>query len=244
MFYCPNNKNGTHQHALVAEARRCVAAAAYTPPAPVEPPITVRQLDYVAILKGDVTYAAKLTKTQASDYIERLKKGQNMSSPTQPVAPPPQPKTVDPRIAMLENLLPSFPTGYFAARLDESKPLTFIRVSRPASGKYKDTFKVQTQHSDLWHNRVVRWPNGRWWVGYAVMLDLLLVVCMSPKQAGLDYAREIGSCQICNKTLTDERSRHYGIGPDCETRHRTIIEYVDELNDGLSYETMRARSLV
>ena len=33
---------------------------------------------------------------------------------------------------------------------------------------------------------------------------------------------------MCGKTLTDERSRWYGIGPDCETRYEESILESDQ----------------
>jgi hypothetical protein len=45
--------------------------------------------------------------------------------------------------------------------------------------------------------------------------------------------------------LTDDRSRHYLIGPDCDDKPqwKWVIEEVDDKNDGLSYEQLVARGL-
>lgn len=46
-------------------------------------------------------------------------------------------------------------------------------------------------------------------------LSLLERISADPREASLRYGREIGSCGVCGRTLTDEHSRAAGIGPVC-----------------------------
>ena len=69
------------------------------------------------------------------------------------------------------------------------------------------------------------------------------LVCIDHKTAAYHYGQELKACHICGRDLTDERSRYYSIGPDCETRHESFIWYVEE-QKGMSYEQARAQLLV
>jgi hypothetical protein len=199
-----------------------------------------RQVDYVKALGGDPLRAAKMTRAQVSDYITELK-----SKPkVEPAAPQPASTTLtDPRLDLLNGLLDGVRDGYFAVQIDENDPLTFMRISRPTRGQYDGALKIQTQHSDELKLAAVRWPSGTWstyrgkWI-----IDRLMVLVVDPTRASMKYAQELNHCAKCNKDLTDERSRHYGIGPDCEKLWPHHIERVDEMHGG-SYEQLRARSM-
>lgn len=43
-------------------------------------------------------------------------------------------------------------------------------------------------------------------------------IALDPKEASAQYGKEIGSCGVCGRTLTDETSREIGIGPVCRRR--------------------------
>lgn len=249
MFICPNRSIGLHRHDLVTEAKVCCgllpASAPYpmvTHAAPVYTGPSERQLAYVKDLGGSVEFAKTLSREKASEYITELIAKKKEPAP---VVVQPEPKKVDPRLEMLSSLIGNIPNGYFAVREQETDPLVFIRLSRPDRGKFKGCVKIQTQHSDVLELALVRYPSSaRWYVYRGSVIDKMLLVCLDPSGAQLQYARELGHCCNCNKTLTDERSRHYGIGPECEKFRPEIIDRVDEMNDGKSYETLRAQSLV
>jgi hypothetical protein len=198
-----------------------------------------RQVDYIKSLGGDTDRAVKMTREEASRYIEELKK--NKSAAPQPTGTP----VTDPRLDLLNGLLDGVRDGYYAVQLDDSDPLTFMRISRPTRGQYDGALKIQTQHSDELKVAAVRWPSGAWstyrgkWI-----IDRLMVLVVDPVRAGMTYSKKLNQCQRCNKDLTDERSRHYGIGPDCEKLLPQHIERVDEYHGGLSYETLRARAML
>ena len=144
----------------------------------------------------------------------------------QPAPPrPPDPRTVT-KIPVI--LLDTVPSGRYAVQPDSNPPHTFIRVSRPTKGKFKDAFKVQTQHSDMYKPAFTRWPSGSMWWDNKSVEDALLQVIVDPMRAALEYSKEIGRCTNCGKRLTDPRSRWYGIGPECEKYRQDIMDYMHE----------------
>lgn len=121
----------------------------------------------------------------------------------------------------------------------DADDLVFLRVSliKPyKSGKrraYQGCVKIQTQHSDDLIDRFVIDPNGKYrsestTMGADTMAGILASVVVDPRGAAARYGRAKEQCCVCGKTLTDERSRWYGIGPDCETRWPEIIVESDD----------------
>jgi hypothetical protein len=108
---------------------------------------------------------------------------------------------------------------------------TFIRVSRPKHGKHRGAIKVQTQHSDDLITRVLIYPSGMVVWRMESLVELILIIAVNKTACSVAYGRKIGRCCRCGKTLTDERSRHYGIGPECEQHWPHIIEEVDQLEE-------------
>jgi len=186
-------------------------------------PATKRQLDYIKDLGGDMYRARGMSKARASEYIDELKKGPKPVTTTDPMNAPNRQTTIVPMEFLLK-----LSDGYYAARQDANYPYSFFRISRPKSGKYKDVFKVQTQHGDDLRLMLVVWPSGQVRVYNKVPEQDLLLVAVDPNGASMAYAEEIGNCMRCNKDLTDERSRFYGIGPECEKYWPHIIPLVEE----------------
>ena len=141
----------------------------------------------------------------------------------------------DPRIAAVASMLTEVPTGYYAVRGDELEPLRFVRITLPRTGRWVGYRKIATQHGDEYLAAAVQRPNGTLVPIRSEIVDLLILIIADPEEAALAYALEIGACCRCSKTLTDERSRWYGIGPECEKINPRIIARVDEIKDG-SYE--------
>jgi hypothetical protein len=54
---------------------------------------------------------------------------------------------------------------------------------------------------------------------YGEFIDQLVEVMMAPKIWAMIFARHIGACSICGKTLTDQESRDKGIGPECVKKY-------------------------
>lgn len=238
-----------HQHALVSEARRCeygmsIASAAAAPAPAAEPAMTDRQRDYLLALGGEIT--GPLTRKEASALIDQLK-AKKKAAPAPAPAPAPVPVPVaDVRLTMLDSFIDGVPDGYYAVRLEETAPITFLRVSRPkryGQNKISGVLKIQTQHSDDLADAAIKWPSGKWSIYRQSVIDSLMLLVTDPFGAGMLYASEIGKCCRCNKALTDERSRHYGVGPDCEKVWPQIIARIDEQNDDRSYETLHRMGL-
>lgn len=223
-------RNGTeHSHDSVEESKICWGIL--KPPAPPSVPVrphshdvaTDRQLEYIKLLGGDVSLAENYTKADASRYIDRLK-GAPVSQPATPRAVY---KTKVP-LALLEFV----EDGYYAVQPDSETAYVFLRVSRPTRGRMAGSLKVQTQHSDVLATEFVQWPSGEVSVYKRSIEDQILLLLSDHHTAARNYGRHIGRCCRCNKTLTDERSRHYGIGPECEQYWPYIISLVDEEDAG------------
>lgn len=93
------------------------------------------------------------------------------------------------------------PDGYYAV-FTEEEVLAFYRVSTWKSGDRK----VQVHASDTLH--LIRGHRST---------DAILAKIreLTPLTSGKLFAKEIGSCYRCGRTLTDDESRARGIGPVC-----------------------------
>ena len=206
-------------------------------------PITERQLWYIKEhLNGDATYAAKLSKQEASDYITRLKRdryyaNQAASAKTPEPAPQVAPVSYKPPVwedqmqtpyAMVEQTR----SGRYAVRHDENEPFKFVRITRPTRGRKAGCTIIQSQHSERFKDCVIVFPSGRVTVLDRRVDPFLLLTVADPMTAARNYATELGRCCQCGKELTDGRSIWFGIGPECEKSWPEIIERVlDEKGD-------------
>ena len=130
--------------------------------------------------------------------------------------------------------------GRYAVSTDDSDRMTFIRISIIQPFKnvqrrraFEGWLKIQTQHGDDLRDRYVISPDGSKYYAYTswgprAMVPHLAMIVADPWRAAIAYGRELGQCCRCGKNLTDERSRYYGIGPECETKWGTIIDEVIE----------------
>ena len=230
MFTCGNPRLNEHQHETAYQARVCyglIQTKTYT-----EPLATDKQRDYLRNL-GATNLDPNLTKKAASAMIDKLAH--------QPV--PPKPPVRDIERENLEQgmalILPVVPEGYFAVRKDDTMPYTFLRIRTVKTGNYKGVLKVSTQHGDAFKDRFYIY-NGKvkhieWRVPKSVY-EAVMLAATDPDETGLAYAQELGRCLRCHATLTDERSRWYGIGPECEKLRGSIIEKIDLRHGGRSYE--------
>lgn len=241
-FICKNGS--THSHQTVIESKICWGILRPpAPPTPVVDLITKRQRDYIEVLGGDLTYAAKLNKAEASDYISKLR----MIPKPMPV-PEEKKRVTDPRLDMLKGLIDMIPTGYYAVTPQSGAHIDFLRLSRPkvtARTQFRGSLKIQTQHGPSLDLAAVLWQSGNWSIYKNTVIDMLMLLVTDHHTAAMRYAKEIGTCMRCNAELTDDRSRHYGIGPECETKMGWgwVIPVTDERN-GMSFEVMRSRGLI
>ena len=106
----------------------------------------------------------------------------------------------------------------------------FFRVSRPTQGKKKGCLVIQTQHSDYYKPYIIIYPSGSvWFAQTKKRLDMgLMMVAADPYTSAINYGRELGCCSRCARELTDERSRYYSIGPECEKHWPEILTFVNE----------------
>jgi hypothetical protein len=244
-------KNGQpHTHTSVLESKVCwgvlpPSALPRTSPfmagpsvlqAP--PRVTDRQLDYIETLGGAAARqaATHLDRKAASALIDELKKKPQEA----PVVAPPQPRPVDPRHAMIAGLLPMVRDGYYAVQEFDGGHVDFLRISRPKKNKFATAIKVQTVHGNpmgvkLSSPVAALWPSGTlsMYVRTGRIEDMLLLLVADSQNAARLYAKKMEHCCRCNASLTDDRSRHYGIGPECEKHWPHIIEIVD-LEDAMN----------
>lgn len=103
--------------------------------------------------------------------------------------------------------LPDVAAGYYAVEsLSGNNDLDFFRVDRPTEGRWAGyTFvkRVIGGRPDV----AVRGAQAR------KALDAILSA--GTREAAIRYGQEIGRCGVCNRHLTDEESRAFGIGPHC-----------------------------
>jgi hypothetical protein len=92
--------------------------------------------------------------------------------------------------------------------------LTFIQIDRVAdrSSRWNGWIFVKQQLSDYTEKRGSQRP-GQMYRG--VWVSLLQKVLDDPKGAMRAYGENLGICGNCGRTLTNEVSRQFGIGPDC-----------------------------
>lgn len=144
--------------------------------------------------------------------------------------------------ALILGMIDEVPSGYYAVQSDETEPLTFMRVARPTHGRYKGYTKVQTQHSEMLMDRWLYNPEAedRFKVRAfdSTIEQKILLLIANTRKAARKYAEEIGRCHRCNFQLTDERSRWYGFGPECEKYLEAEKDEIDDENGG-TYEQLR-----
>ena len=153
-------------------------------------------------------------------------------------------------------MLDMIPSGYYAVRPDTETPYMFVRIARPTFGRRKGQLVVQTQHSDqlidrwVWYmdnpdprTNVRNWSTQARFHGGQTIEDLILLIIVNHRGCGRAYAQEIGRCHFCGKRLTDERSRWYGFGPECEKSAEGEKDEIDDENDG-TYEQLKARGVI
>lgn len=98
------------------------------------------------------------------------------------------------------------PAGRYAIRTDGV--VKFYKLDRPTEGRWAGYVFLKVQASDDMYpirNRVER--------------DRIIAEIGKDTLAAEQlYGQELGKCSRCGRTLTDETSRAYGIGPDCRNK--------------------------
>lgn len=128
--------------------------------------------------------------------------------------------------------------GRYAVSRNGTNSLDFVRLShvKAKPGKqvrFAGCLRVQTQHGDQLKDRAFISPKGEVRLTSQTMpadtlTQIFMLIIVSQRDAAIRYGREKGMCCRCGKQLTDERSRHYGIGPECEKHWPEVIDDTDE----------------
>jgi hypothetical protein len=236
-FYCGSMKSG-HQHDTVHEAKVCVGLIRPTPASGPLGLATPAQVGYVVDgLGGDRSKAEKMTRAECSRYIDQLKKEKYAKpAPAAPAYTPRPSPTTDPRLPMVEGLIDLVPEGYYAVKTEFS-PYRFVYFSRPKRGKHAGSLKFSEQIGAVGRNgryeiRAEKWQSGRWSLYERTFLDQIMLIITDHQTAAQAYARETRRCCRCNARLTDERSRWYGIGPECEEYWPWMIDRINDSDKG------------
>lgn len=134
--------------------------------------------------------------------------------------------------------LEQVPEGYFAVRHDTNEPWAFFRIARPNFGRYKGCIKIQSKHSEQLVDRWIYYPMTHRVLQHQYrdrdIESYVMLIVADWHGATMEYARAFNRCGCCSKELTDERSRWYGVGPECEKKPRWAfaVEDVDNSDKG------------
>lgn len=99
------------------------------------------------------------------------------------------------------------PAGRYALR-GQDGVVRFYKLDRPTQGKWKGYTFLKVQASDDLHPIRNKAEKAR----------IIAEIGQDTLAAEQLYGRELGKCSRCGRTLTDETSRAYGIGPDCRQK--------------------------
>lgn len=105
---------------------------------------------------------------------------------------------------------PDVPAGHYAIpSLTGNNDLDFFRVDRPMEGTWSGATFVK---------RVIGGrPDSRARGARTIQKILQAILDADPAKAMALYGQELGQCGKCNRHLTDEESRKFGIGPTCRS---------------------------
>jgi hypothetical protein len=101
---------------------------------------------------------------------------------------------------------PQVEAGRYAVRGTDGV-VKFYKIDK-GRGRWEGSTFVSVMASDEEHpvrNRTTR-------------IGILAAILVDPDGARRLYGQEIGRCARCNRTLTDETSRAYGMGPECRSK--------------------------
>lgn len=220
-------------HPTANDARLCQTGQLKTQLAPVviftgEPTPSEAQLRYIKDLGGDVAHASTLSRRAASDLIGQLKASNRAAQAVKKAA-----KVIDTSLVPAI-LLEMVPEGNYAVRAREGEPYVFLRITRPTTGQYSGYTKIQTRHGDNLKLRLLIEPSGHQkLIGSPFIqnrrIDWFVKLLLGEyRTAAIAFGRYLEQCSNCGATLTDARSRHYAVGPECEKSRGDIIAEVED----------------
>lgn len=121
------------------------------------------------------------------------------------------PKVAAAQVGSVANLIQTVPEGRYAIDWPNAEGVTtlqFFHVDKPTEGRWAGFTFVKRRVSDE------TYPVK----GHQKALIIAAIAAAPPQQAAIRFGQEIGVCGVCGKTLTNEISRAYGIGPVCRER--------------------------
>lgn len=258
MFTCPGGvAHTTRNGATYCDMHKVPVPSA--PAAPTRSGYTVKythadptpaQIRYVAALGGTVPEGA--TRQQVSDLIASLKAAPKAATPQATPTPPKEDTMQNSSLGIPMEMLQMIREGRYAILGADGRTyffrLSLIKDRRGMSYTQRrlvGALKIQTQHSDDLIDRALIFPNGNVHMRSNSMskerlAESLVTILADQRTAAIRYGQELGQCCRCGRTLTDERSRWYGIGPECEQHWPDIIDEVDDVR-GAYVEPVGAR---
>ena len=112
-----------------------------------------------------------------------------------------KPRTTQPPAAIMAEL-PHVLDGRYAVKdpMDDSQDVKFFKVHNGRSKVFLDVYASDARHP-IWNLEHIR----------AVLTE----IAKDPNEAMKAFGQKMGKCGRCGRSLTDETSRRFGIGPDC-----------------------------
>jgi hypothetical protein len=101
------------------------------------------------------------------------------------------------------------PQGHYATKSTGKNDLDFWRVDAPKEGQWAGRIFVKRVIGGKPDANVSR--NAKF-----AALDAILAE--GPEATAQRYGQELGRCSRCNRHLTDEISREFGMGPECRSK--------------------------
>lgn len=121
-------------------------------------------------------------------------------------------------VALLEKTGLKRPKVYLQTSKDG--PHIRLTVAGPGS-RFQGTISVAHKHADIWYGRINKdgtfWANPRIFSAGSIeqVKVMLKAFAEDPEGVAAKYGQEQKCCCFCGLTLTDERSKEVGYGPDC-----------------------------
>lgn len=204
-----------HHHA----ARRPAAKAAPKPVIEagfIEDPATEKQIEFVrsliarkdsgwSIMPEEILVKNFASKKATSALIDDLMKCYDKPRPSAPSPERPAAPTNSPARRIPASRIPA---GRYALTGADGTT-DFYSVDKPTEGKWTGYTFVNLIRSSIR-------ADGRFAQrGAAGQAILARIEAAGPRESMARYGHEIGSCGMCNRTLTDPESIRLGIGPIC-----------------------------
>ncbi|QFG08568.1 hypothetical protein PBI_ASERPROCKY_82 [Gordonia phage ASerpRocky] len=212
-------------------------------------PATQRQLAAIERMADErnVDYDKPALGWQASNLISMLGTIPKAAPPPQPQPTPvveevaaeevePEPavkKAYDPLPLMMVSQITD---GRYAVTADDNTETIFLRKTSHKSNAKNTRMAGATvlQHriAEDWNSHTVYWPSGQvsqYSNSYkgTILPEAWAQVFVDPQGAAHRFAEREHRCCSCGTNLTDARSRHYGIGPECEKARPDVIGWVN-----------------